>query len=453
MAFLPEWDLLAETIERQRSRVEQGSILPRLTSAELRSLLDAQFSFETARPLAAILPEIAHMLGEGIVQVTHPGYFGLYCPDVHPAAVAAETLAAAYNPQLSVYSHAPAPNEIEAHTLRVFTRILGWGPESGATFTSGGSEANHSGLIVGLTARLEGFRERGLDGRRPTLYVSQEAHHSLVKITHACGLGRSALRTVPVGRDLGMDVAALRELVAADRANGFFPTVLVATAGTTSAGAIDPLPELADFAEREGLWLHVDAAWGGGALLAPNLRSHLAGIERADSITIDAHKWLSMPIGIGMLFCRDGADARNAFGVETAYMPEASDGPDPYVNSLTWSRRHNGLKLFLSLATLGLEGMASRVSHQAAMADLIAHGLADRGWRIVHHSPLAVVTFLPPEDADLDRIVARIYERGRVWISKTNLAHYGTVLRACVTNHRSGPEDVQRLVDELEAAR
>jgi glutamate/tyrosine decarboxylase-like PLP-dependent enzyme len=227
----------------------------------------------------------------------------------------------------------------------------------------------------------------------------------------------------------------------------------VATAGTTSAGAIDPLPELADFCAEEGLWLHVDAAWGGGALLAPGLRSHLKGIERADSITIDAHKWLSMPFGIGMFFCRDGVAARNAFGVETVYMPGASNGPDPYVNTLTWSRRHNGLKLFLTLATLGLEGMAERVAHHGVVADDIARRLSDKGWRIVYHSPLAVVTFLPPEDADLDRIVARIYERGQVWISKTHLAHHGAVLRACVTNHQSDLDDAERLVDELEAAR
>jgi glutamate/tyrosine decarboxylase-like PLP-dependent enzyme len=338
---------------------------------------------------------------------------------------------------------------MERHVLGEFVRELGWGDEAAANFTSGGAEANHSGVIVGLTAKLEGFAEHGLDGRRPTVYVSAEAHHSFVKVGHACGLGRSAIRQISTDLELRMDGGALQRQIEADRKAGFQPTVLVATLGTTSAGAIDPIRDLSEIAARENLWLHADAAWGGAALLVPGLRHHLDGIGQADSITIDAHKWLSVPMGAGMFFCRDARHASEAFGIQTAYMPAKHERRDPYTHTLQWSRRFNGLKLFMAMATQGRIGYAERVAHQAAMADLLARRLEEIGWRVVHHSPFAVVTFLPPEDRDLDALVARIYERGEVWISKTVLSHHGEALRACMTNHRTQAEYVEQLVSLL----
>jgi len=263
MAFLNEWELLAKTIEDHRASIGDLPVLPVLSTDEIRSRLRACFSFDGARPLDRVISDVAEILSGGLVHTTHPAYFGLYNPDVHPAAVAAEAMVAGFNPQLAAYSHAPGPNEIEWHTLAVFRRAIGWDESSSATFTGGGAEANHSGVIVGLTARLEGFAERGLDGRRPAIYVSAEAHHSFVKVAHACGIGRGAVREVPVGADLRMDLNALRRMVEADREEGRAPTVVVATAGTTSAGAIDPLVETAELARAEGLWLHVDAAWAG----------------------------------------------------------------------------------------------------------------------------------------------------------------------------------------------
>jgi glutamate/tyrosine decarboxylase-like PLP-dependent enzyme len=453
MAFLTDWDALAAAVETHRARVDAQPVLPSASPAEIRERLVDRFSFTEARPLEEVVRDVASILERGMVHTTHPAYFGLFNPDVHAAAVAAETMVAAFNPQLAAYSHAPGPNEIEAHALNVFRRALGWDDASSATFTGGGSEANHSAVIVGLTARLPDFAERGVDGRRAALYVSAEAHHSFVKIAHACGIGRAAVRVVPTSPgSLAMDPLALRTMISADRAEGRTPVIVVGTAGTTSAGAIDPLAALAEVARTEGLWFHVDAAWGGAALLAPALRHHLSGIEEADSVTLDAHKWLSVPMGTGMFFCRDGAHTRAAFGIQTAYMPAATENLDPYVNTLQWSRRHNGLKLFMTLAALGLGGYAERVSHQAAMADLLARRLREEGWRIVHHSPLAVVTFLPPCEMDLDNLVTKIYNHGQTWISRTQLSGYGPALRACVTNYRTEPEHVETLVRELRSA-
>src|SRR5260221_10242944 len=158
------------------------------------------------------------------------------------------------------------------------------------------------------------------------------------------GLGRAAIRTVLTASDLKMDLADLRTRVAEDRKDGFAPFLVVGTAGTTGAGVIDPLPALARFCAAEDLWFHVDAAWGGAAIISPNLKLHLAGIEAADSITCDAHKWFSVPMGAGMFFCRHPDSVGEAFRAKNAFMPGATDGAvaDPYAMSIQWSRRFIG---------------------------------------------------------------------------------------------------------------
>src|SRR5256886_6024104 len=176
------------------------------------------------------------------------------------------------------------------------------------------------------------------------------------------GLGRRALRAVATDGQLQMDLGDLARRVAEDRHEGLAPFMVVGTVGTTGAGVIDPLPELAGFCRAENLWLHVDAAWGGAAILSPALKGHLAGIEAADSITCDAHKWFSVPMGAGMFFCRHREAVAEAFRADTSYMPGKTAGPthDPYTTSVQWSRRFIGLKLFLSLAEHGGSGYIER---------------------------------------------------------------------------------------------
>jgi glutamate/tyrosine decarboxylase-like PLP-dependent enzyme len=448
MAFLQEWELLAQTIERHREGVESLPITPTHSREQIQRRLAACFPFSSARPLAEVIEDVADMLAGGTVHLANPGYFGLFNSDIHPASLAADALVAGFNPQLAAYSHAPAAVEIERHVLDVFAQELGWS-DAGRIFTTGGAEANHTAIIAALVDRLPDFAEEGLQGRRPTLYVSEESHHSLAKVAVACGLGRSAVRRVPVDATLAMRLDRLQAALENDRREGRQPTLIVGTAATTSAGAIDPLAELAELASQQGLWFHVDAAWGGAALLVPHLKPHLRGIERADSVTIDAHKWLSNPMGTGLVLLREARCLRAAFGTQTGYMPAATADLDPYTNGMPWSRRLNGLKLFMTLAALGRDGFAASIARHAEMTDLIAKRLGEIGWRVQHHSPLAVVTFLPPDERDLDALVAAVQARGRVWISKAVLSHGGAVLRACVTNYRSGPEHVELLIEEL----
>ena len=275
-----------------------------------------------------VIADVEEMLRNWQVQVTHPRYFGLFNPSVTLASVVADTLVAMYNPQLANWRTSPAANEIERHTLGWLARKFGLPEESIATFTSGGTEANLSAVVVALTHSFPEYGEYGLRhlAGEPTIYLTEEAHHGFNKIAHMAGLGRRSLRAVETDSDLKMNVDDLRRRVAEDRKHGFLPFMVIGTGGTTAAGVIDPLPEIGRFCQEAGLWFHADAAWGGAAVVSPNLRPHLAGIETADSITCDAHKWLSVPMGCGMFFCRHRESVAQAFRSDVTYMPGKTAG-------------------------------------------------------------------------------------------------------------------------------
>ena len=243
-----------------------------------------------------------------------------------PASVVADTLVAMFNPQLANWRTSPAANEIERHTLAWLTDKFGLPEDSIATFTSGGSEANLSAVVVALTWAFPEYGEHGLQRLpgQPEIYLTEETHHGFNKIAHMVGLGRRSLRTIATDSGLRMRAEELKKCVVEDRQNGFLPFMVIGSAGTTAAGVIDPLPEIARICKEEGLWFHADAAWGGAAVVSPSLRLHLAGIERADSITCDAHKWLSVPMGCGMLFCRHRESVAHAFRSDVTYMPAKS---------------------------------------------------------------------------------------------------------------------------------
>jgi glutamate/tyrosine decarboxylase-like PLP-dependent enzyme len=353
-------------------------------------------------------------------------------------------------------------NEIERHTLAALGRALGFDPDTTiAHFTSGGAEANMTGVLVSIAHVFPESAEEGvaaIEGR-PTFYVSREAHHSFAKVGRMSGLGSGSVREVAVRRDFTLDPKALDRTMAEDAGAGRRPFLVVATAGTTSTGAIDPLDELADVAARHGAWLHVDAAWGGAAVLSPRLRPALAGIERADSLTWDAHKWLSVPMGAGMFFCRHPEAVDRAFGISTGYMPAGSKGArDPYASTVQWSRRAIGLKVFASLAELGLDGYRELIERQTAMGDRLRELLAGAGWTVLNQTPLPLVCFTHPSletgrKSKAGRLVHEVVERRRVWISKVVLPGGRPAARACVTSFRTGEDDLGVLMEELETVR
>jgi glutamate/tyrosine decarboxylase-like PLP-dependent enzyme len=456
------WRRLGEVIEGHVDGVRALPVAPRLDPAGLRALLEP-LTFE--RPLSpeAALELAADGLRRHQVHTPHPRYFGLFNPAPATMGIAADALVAAFNPQIAAWSHSPFAAEVERHLVRAFGRRFGFQDPDGV-FCSGGAEANHTAVLAALTAAFPAFGGEGvraLDGA-PVLYVSAEAHHSFLKAARLCGLGTSAVREVPVDAGLRMDVDALGAMVRDDRHIGRRPFLVVATAGTTSAGVVDPVAAIADAARDLGLWLHVDAAWGGAAILVPELARVLDGIGRADSITVDAHKWLSVPMGAGMVLTRDPAILERTFRVAAGYMPRDAEGldiVDPYAHSMQWSRRLIGLKLFLPLAVAGWPGYAAAVSHMAAMGERLRERLHAAGWAAVNDTPLPVVCFVDERHPRgrtapyLQALSAAVLASGRAWISTVVLAGRTPALRACVTNYRTGEDDLAALVEALEAAR
>jgi glutamate/tyrosine decarboxylase-like PLP-dependent enzyme len=395
------------------------------------------------------------------VHTPHPRYFGLFNPAPTTMGIAAETLVAAFNPQLAAWSHSPFAVEVEQHVIRAIGVKFGYEAEScDGAFCSGGMEANHTALLAGLTRCFPGFAEHGLQGLagEPVLYASSESHHSFLKAARLCGLGTAAVRLIPVDDRLRMKADVLAATIADDRSNGRQPFLIAATAGTTNAGAVDPLRECAAVAARERLWFHIDAAWGGAAAIVAELRPLLDGIELSDSITFDCHKWLSVPMVAGVFLTRHREILGETFKVATAYMPKEAEGldiVDPHLHSMQWSRRFNGLKVFLSLAVAGWAGYGDAIRHQTAMGELLKQRLRSDGWEITNDTPLPIVCFADPGgDAERQKSIAMsVVSSGAAWISTTVLAGKRTVLRACVTNFLTQPGDIDVLAAALRSAR
>jgi aromatic-L-amino-acid decarboxylase len=441
-------DPIRDEFEAIEAAIDGGPIYPDVTPSEIRDYLNSRYDFRQPVPLEDAAADVEQMLRRWQVQITHPRYFGLFNPSVTLSSVVADTLAAAYNPQLASWKTSPAANEIERHTLGWLASKFGFPSSAIATFTNGGAEANFTAVIAALAHAFPGCGDDGVRSlaASPVIYLSAEAHHSFSKIAQMSGLGRHALRPIPTDTELKMDVAALAAEIEKDRENGFAPLMVVGTAGTTAAGVIDPLPELARICHDRQLWFHVDAAWGGAAVVSPSLRHYLAGIERADSITCDAHKWFSVSMACGMFFCRHPETVARAFRAETSYMPGSAGATtfDPYTNSVQWSRRFTGLKLFLSLAERGEEGQADMIEHQTRMGQVLRESLATSGWRIVNETPLPVVCFTR-DGLDVPAFLAALRKEQIVWMSEVEIKG-SRFVRACITSVKTTETDIHNVV-------
>ena len=458
------WRKLTEAIEAYATTVETGRVTPPLDPAKLRATLSR---FDFCAPVDAF--EALDFLVEGLwkfqTHTPHPRYYGLFNPAPTTMGIAGDALVAAFNPQLAAWSHSPLAIEIEQHLVRALGARFGYDlAEIDGTFASGGMEANHTAVLTALVREFPEFSARGLRAlaAQPVLYVSAEAHHSLLKAARMCGLGTDAVREIPVDNDLRMNPLVLASQITQDRSQGYAPFMVAATAGTTSAGAIDPLPAIAEVAAQEKLWFHVDAAWGGAAALVPELRPLLDGIERADSITFDAHKWLSVPMGAGIYLTRHTGILDRTFRVGQTYMPREAAGldvVDPFMHSIQWSRRAIGLKVFLSLAVAGWEGYATAIRQMVEMGALLRAQLEASGWQVVNKTPLPLCCFIDQRHAEgrseayLHTVAMNVVGSGKAWISTTRLAGSVPVLRACIANYRTKAEDIAALIAVLEQAR
>lgn len=451
------FDQLCDGFASLESEIADGPIVPSVTAEQIRSHLASRYDFTRTIAIDDVIADVEEMLRNWQVQVTHPRYFGLFNPSVTLASVVADSLVAMFNPQLANWRTSPAANEIERHTLAWLSGKFGLPEESIATFTAGGTEANLSAVVVALTHSFPEYGEHGLQhlAGTPTIYLTEEAHHGFNKITHMAGLGRRSLRIIQTDQCFKMNVDDLRHRVIEDRKNGLLPFMVIGTGGTTAAGAIDPLTEIGCFCREVGLWFHVDAAWGGAAVISPKLHCHMAGIESADSITCDAHKWLSVSMSCGMFFCRHRKSVAQAFRSAVTYMPgrtggqlaDASETFDPLTHSVQWSRRFIGLKLFMSLAERGETGFAAMLEYQTEMGQVLREELKASGWRIVNSTPLPVVCFTRDGLAP-GELLAALREHQIAWMSETTLGGV-PVMRACVTSFRTTEQDIKSVVEQM----
>jgi aromatic-L-amino-acid/L-tryptophan decarboxylase len=421
----------------------------------------AAIDLEVPSDPVELVGRVEAILRRGIVHTGHPGYLGLFNPAASVMGIVGDALAATFNPQLAVVSHAPAAAAIEAACTDLLVRRTGLPDGSVGQFTSGGSEANLLGILVALHRAFPGVAADGLHtlDRQPTVYVSDEAHHSILKLAQAIGLGRSAVRTIAVDDHGRMDGERLADAIRQDRAAVATraPFLVVATAGTTGGGAIDPLADIASLAGDEGLHVHVDAAWAGALVLSDRHRQLLAGIERADSVTIDAHKWLSAPMGAGVFLTPHTDALRHAFAVDTGYMPSA-ETTDPYLTGLQWSRRFTGLKVFLTLAAAGRRGLAAEIDRMVELGGGLRSGLVADGWRLRNRTQLPIVCVDDPavpadtQGDHLRAVVDAVTATGSAWLSLVDLDGRPAI-RACITSYRTDPATLDAVRHRLRTIR
>jgi aromatic-L-amino-acid/L-tryptophan decarboxylase len=470
--MLPEFDLISEQriflwkhlIAKLEEYYRDTGILrvtPNLSSEEIAQYIHQNPIGQAIDPAKAIDFVIEGLI-KYAVQTPHPMYYGLYNPRTTFPSILGDTIAATLNPQLAAWSHSPFAAEIENYMIREFGKNFGYAENSiDGTFASGGAEANQTAVLTALCNKFPDYPTKGLPQMDaiPVFYASSESHHSFVKAAQTSGIGRTSFKEITMDENFRMSAEKLEKQILEDISNGLTPFMVVATAGTTGAGIIDPIIEIGQLSKKYNLWFHVDAAYGGAATLSPQLKSQLKGIEMADSITFDAHKWLSVPMACSLFLTKNKTVLEKTFGIQTSYMPlDAEEIPvtDPYTHSIQWSRRFIGLKLYLSLLIFGWDGYGKVIQHQVDMGKLLKSKLIEEDWEVLNHTDLPVVCFTDNSYKDDDRfakfITDKVVKSGKAWVSVYKLGKINT-LRACITNYNTDENNITDLVNILNGFR
>lgn len=365
------------------------------------------------------------------------------------AGVLGSALAATYDVNAAVSGG--TVDLLERQTVRWVAEFLGY-PLGEGVFTSGGMVSNLTALLAAREHALPGSRTTGIGAGRGAVYCSQEAHHSVVRAVEVIGLGSDAVRRLPLDERRRLRTDALQHAIAADRADGVTPVAVVATSGTTLTGAVDPLDAIADVCARYGVWMHVDGAYGAPAAAAPSTAVLFEGLDRADSVTVDAHKWLGMQKSCSVVLVRDRGALARAFAHDEAYMLHEADAANPVDRTLEYSRPIRSLKLWLAFRAYGADafraGIERTLGHARAVADAVD---ADPSFDLLLHPTLSAVNFrhCPPDTDDLDahnlRLARAIQEDGRVYLAPATVDGH-VYLRVCFTNFRTTAEDVDEIL-------
>ena len=453
--LLAGFERAARWIDAYYREPERYAVLSRARPGDLRRALPASAP-EAGEPFDRIFDDFERLVLPGITHWNHPRFFAYFSISAAPAAVIAEALAATLDVNAMLWRTSPAATELEEVVLVWLRELIGLDAGLHGIIYDTASISGFTALAAARESLGLDIRERGMGGRTdlPALrvYLTEHTHSHIEKAALVLGVGRENVVRVPVDSEYRMRPDELDARLTADRERGLRPLCIAATVGTTSTTACDPVDEIANVARRHGVWLHVDAAYAGPAAIVPEFRYLLAGCERADSLVINPHKWLFVPIDLSVLYVRDLELLRRTFSLVADYLVTPESDVRNYMDyGLQLGRRFRALKLWFAMRHLGVAGMRARLRSHIALAGRFAGWIAaEPDWEICAPHPLSVVCFrhVPPElrgeqlDAHNQGIVDAVNATGDAFLSTTRLDGR-LVLRLAVGNERTTESDVR----------
>ena len=459
---------VTKLISEHAARLESAPVTSSATPADLKQLFDEPIPV-VGTPAEEILVQFARDVEPHAMQVPSPRYFGQFNPTPLAIGVWADALCSALNQNAGAWRNGPTSALIEAQVIRWLCELVGYGPSAFGVLASGGSEANLIALKCARDKAAPDMCNRG--GRTAsaelTVYASEQCHFSVEKSVDILGLGRQSLRKIDTDERFHIRVDLLRAAIARDRSEGRIPFCIVGMAGATSTGVIDPLPELAEIARENKCWFHVDAAYGGGLAFSGTQKKKLIGIELANSITFDPHKWMFVPFACGTTLVRDGGNVlRDSFDISPEYLSENRGGADVEYDFFRYgqmgTRRFNALKLWMAFKFMGKRGYAETTERHIELTEYLAKRLDELpDFARVGEIETAVCCFrylpervraLAPEDQDRvqQALQQRIEKSGKAFFPSTIL-HGRRALRVNINSYLTERRHVDDLVELLQS--
>ena len=437
-------DLLTEHFANIREeRVSSTEMDP----AKLIPLFDVDPP-EKGRDPNEILAQLKRDVFPNNLHVDHPRFFAFVPGPNNFVSAMADALAAGFQIFNGTWLGGSAAAAVELGVVRWLCRICGFPESAGGLFVSGGSMANLTGLVAARNALLHDRIDK------TTVYFSDQTHSSVQRALHVIGFLREQMRKIPSDGNFRLPIPKLREAIAEDRAKGLRPFCVIANAGTTNTGAVDPLADLADIAKLEELWLHIDGAFGAASILSERGRALLRGLERADSISLDPHKWLFQSFECGCVLVRDAALLRSAFQIKPDYLRDVhrmSAEFNPADHGVQLTRSFRALKVWLSLQTFGVAAFREGITHGFELAEIAERELRVRkGWEILTPAQMATICFRFGESDELQtQLVDLMMNDGYALLTSTELRG-AVALRLCTINPRTTEQDIFETIERLD---
>lgn len=436
------------------ARIDERRVFPAVAPGDVRAALPAAPP-ERAEDMDRVLADFRELIVPGLTHWNHPGFFGWFSITGSAPGILGEMLAAALNVNAMVWRSSPAATELEEVTANWLRQLLGLPEAFDGVINDTASSSTLHALAAAREVAYRASHREGLFGQPPgRVYASDQAHSSVEKAVLTLGLGQDGYRPVASDPAFRMRPDALAAAIAEDVAAGVRPVAVVATLGTTSSASLDPVAEIAAIAEEHGLWLHVDAAYGGPAAIVPELRPLFTGWERADSIVVNPHKWLFTPVDCSLLYCRRPEELVRAFSIVPDYLSSAEQGHARNLMDygVALGRRFRSLKLWLVLRCFGREGIEARLRDHVALARTLSTAIEEApDWALVAPTHLSTVAFRwtpgwdpAGEDRANHEIRDRVNASGEAYLTHTVLDGRVT-LRVAIGNLRTRRAHVERV--------